>query len=134
MPRRRFWQSLLFPLALVALPCLVGCGEAGPARYDVSGTVSYQGKPLPAGLIMFDPDITKGNDGPQGFAHIKDGRYNTAETESGPVGGPHIVRIQGFDGVAGQELPMGRPLFTDYQTPADIPAETSTLDFEVPPQ
>jgi hypothetical protein len=111
---------------------LSGCGDPGPERHDIAGSVTYQGQPLPAGLITFEPDLSQGNDGPPGFAHIINGHYDTAETESGSVGGPQIVRIQGFDGKPGAELPMGRPLFDDFQTTVDLPHEKTTRDFAVP--
>ncbi len=111
---------------------LPGCG-GGPRLYHVSGQVSYGGKPLPAGVIWFDPDIAKGNDGPQGYAMIKEGQFNTeAPGGKGVVGGPHIVRIEGFDGQPGEELPLGRPLFTDFQKALDLPKAPTTLNFEVP--
>lgn len=83
-------------------------------------------------MIWFDPDFSSKNDGPQGYAFIKDGKFDTAETKSGSIGGPHIVRIEGFDGKPGEELPMGRPIFTDFSQPVDLPAEGTTLDVDVP--
>jgi hypothetical protein len=101
--------------------------------YDVSGRVTYDGQPLPAGVIYFDPDVTKQNDGPQGYAVIKDGAYSTADRNGrGVAGGPHIVRIEGFDGRPGAELPLGRPLFTDYHENRDLPRSKSELNFAVP--
>jgi hypothetical protein len=110
---------------------LVGCG--GPVMYRVSGHVTYDGKALPAGVIYFDPDVTKQNDGPQGYAIIKDGNYDTsAEGGKGVVGGAYLVRIEGFDGRPGEELPLGMPLFTDFTQPADLPNADSQQDFSVP--
>ena len=124
-------------LACGAMFCLVGCGGSdGPARYDVSGSVTYQGKSLPAGRIYFTPDASQGNHGPQGFATIEDGEYSTAVSGKGTVGGPHKVSIAGFDGVPVQEmddmLEMGKPLFTPYETTVDLPKEASTNNFDVP--
>lgn len=111
---------------------VVGCEQGGPRRFNVAGTVTYNGQPLPAGVIYFDPDVSKKNDGPQGYAFIKDGKFNSAETKSGPVGGPHVARIEGFDGKPGEELPMGRLIFADFSQSVDLPAEDTTLDFAVP--
>jgi hypothetical protein len=122
------------PFALLTISVVIaaaGC-EQGPLRYNVSGTVTYQGQPLPAGVIYFDPDGSKQNDGPQGYAFIKDGKFDTAETASGPVGGPHLVRIEGFDGKAREEFPMGQPLFADFSQSVDLPNEDTTLDLSVP--
>lgn len=121
---------------LVILP-MVGCGDgaAGVPRYDVAGTVTFNGQPVPQGTIQFRPDASQGNSGPAGDAEIVDGRYDTASVGNGTVGGPHEVIITGFDGKADpdQELPLGMPLFSDYSTKADMPKTAGgTVDFEVP--
>lgn len=119
-------------VAAAMLLSLAGCGS-GPSLYDVSGKVMYGGKPLPAGVIYFDPDVTKNNDGPQGYAVIRNGEYNTAAAGGKPViGGPHIARIEGFDGKPGEELPVGRPLFTDFRQALDLPKAPATQNFDVP--
>jgi hypothetical protein len=94
--------------------------------------VRFDGKPVPAGMIFFDPDVSRGNDGPQGFAPIKDGRYDTRHNGKGAVGGPHMVRIQCFDGKPGAELPMGHLLRPEYTTAIDLPGKATTQDFDVP--
>ena len=120
---------LLFAVACLAF---IGCSNR-PRRYPVSGTVTYAGQPLPAGVIFFDPDVTKQNKGPQGYALIKDGRYDTAASGGkGVVGGPYLVRIDGFDGKPGRELPMGNALFTHFQQLINLPEAASTQDFDVP--
>lgn len=99
--------ALSFALALCA-----GCGPRGPQTFHVSGEITYKGVPLPAGEIIFDPDVTKGGDGPQGFVRIVDGKFDTALPPGRPVvAGPMELRILGFDGKPGPELPLGRPLF-----------------------
>lgn len=121
-------------LACLGLLC-VGCqGGDSTTRYDVAGTVTFDGKPVAAGVILFTPDAAKNNRGPTGFAKIKDGKYDTRQDGKGTVGGPHTVAISGADGVPlpQQELPDGRPLFTDYQTAVDLPNAATTHDFEVP--
>jgi len=116
----------------VCLLSIVGCGgDDGPRRYNLSGTVTFDGKPIPAGSIIFQPDSSAGNSGPQGAAEIRDGRYDTADGKR-LVGGPHIVRITGFEGVAESEMDVVPPLFPEYQTKADLPKESGTMDFEVP--
>ena len=35
------------------LPLLIGCEEAGPETFPVSGIVYYKEKPLPYGLVLF---------------------------------------------------------------------------------
>jgi hypothetical protein len=94
--------------------------------------VTFDGQLIPAGVIFFDPDVSRGNDGPQGFATITDGHYDTRENGKGAVGGPHRVRIQGFDGKPGAELPLGHPLFPEYTVAVDLPGQAATRDFDVP--
>ncbi len=118
---------------VAAFGCLVtGCGGSdGPPRYDLSGKVDYGGKPVPAGRIALEPDGAKGNSGPPAYAEIKDGRYATPGGK-GSVGGPHRVRITGFDGQGSGESPEGARLFSEYRTTAELPKEDGTLDFGVP--
>src|SRR4051812_34015259 len=99
---------------------LCGCTR-GPTLYPVSGTVVFKGEPVPAGVIFFDPDISQKNDGPQGYAMIKDGKYSTAaEGGRGVVGGPYLVRIEAFDGKPGRELPLGQPLIMGFRESVNI--------------
>ena len=75
------WTRCL-PLAVVA--ALVGCGEAAPTSYPVTGTVSYQGKPLPLGVVMFISD-----NGPAAASNIgEDGTYRLEA-----VPGKHRVSV-----------------------------------------
>ncbi|MGB9689681.1 hypothetical protein [Thermogutta sp.] len=110
-----------------------GCSKGGPKTYHVSGTVTFDGKPVPAGSILFEPDQTKGNTGPAGFAKIKDGKFDTRNNGRGTIGGPHVVRIIALDGVPGEELPEGAPLAPEYVTHADLPKENNHQEnFNIP--
>jgi len=127
---RRSLLVLGLGLVLVATGC-----ERGPARRHVAGQVLHAGKPVPAGEIYFDPDVRKNHDGPQGFARIKDGRFDTRDLGKPLAPGPHVVRILGFDGKTppGQDLPLGRRLFREYTTKTTIADEDGvTLNFDVP--
>ena len=121
--------------ALATVSLIVGCGAGdGPSRFDVSGTVTHNGQPIPRGTIQFQPDASQGNSGPAASADIVDGKYDTSSQGSGTVGGPHIVIIQGFDGKARpeDELLLGEPLFEDYKTTADMPTSAGdTVDFQI---
>ncbi len=115
----------------LGLALLAGC-SAEPARTDVSGTVTFDGKPLRRGRIYFDPDPAKGNTGVQGYADVADGRYDTATGGKGGVGGPVIVRIDG-QGEPAPGYPEGAPLFNSYAFRVDLPAAgAGTHDFNVP--
>jgi len=132
---RKRASCVAFFLAVVSLTLIVvaGCGERAPTLYHVSGTVTFGGKPVPAGSILFEPDTTKGNQGPAGYAQIKDGKYNTQAGGRGTVGGPHRVRIMGLSGVRiDEDSPEGVPLFPEYTTQVDLPKQNTTQDFDVP--
>jgi hypothetical protein len=118
---------------MLVLGWCVGCNQGdGPVVYHVNGSVSFNGQPVQAGQITFEP--ASGNSGPAGVAVIKDGKFDTKLEGQGTVGGPHTAIIQGFDGNAdpAHELPMGKPLFVDYRSSLDLPKEEGSQNFEVP--
>jgi hypothetical protein len=122
LPRR-----LLTAFALSLLVASVGCKDSGPPRYRISGAVTLDGKPIPYGEIIFTPDGTKNNAGPQGIAEIRDGRYDTAFVvpAKGIAGGPTILLVNGMSGPGGKTL-------CEYKVQADLPRSDSTLDLDVP--
>jgi hypothetical protein len=123
-----------FAIALPLLVALLGCGKPS---YKLSGTVTYDGKPVPAGEIVFMPDPDSGNRGPGVLAEIKDGRYELP-LDKGHIGGAYVARLTGFDGAPQQakELvdPRGTPLFVDHTEKLTLPEQSATRDFAVPPQ
>lgn len=125
-------QSTALALLASIVALLAGC-SSGERTYNLSGAVTYKGKPVPAGHIVFEPDTKTGNNGGPGFAKIKDGRYDTRVLEGrGTVGGPHLVTIYGLDGIPKGELLNGTPIFPEYMTTADLPKQDGQKDFEVP--
>lgn len=120
---------LLRVIVCVVLGSATGCGSSD-GRNPVSGSVTYDGQQLKYGTIQFDPDTKNGNSGPQGSAEIREGRYTTTPG-FGPVKGPHVVRITGWN--AGPEAGMlPPPLVSEYETTADVPAGGGSLDFAIP--
>ncbi len=123
----------------VAFTLLVGCtgGSDSATAFHVRGEVQFDGKPLPAGKIYFTPDTSKGNQGPQGTATIEDGKYDTEESRFGIVGGPYIVRIEGYDGVQPADdedglFPDGQVIFRDYEIKLDLPKADHVEDLDIP--
>lgn len=116
------------------LLAVAGCGGKEPPRYHVSGAVSYGGKPVPGGYILFQPDAGKGNTGPATLVQVEDGRYDTAHGGTGTVGGPHIAIVTGFAdrSDAAPEARCGAPLFRDARIPIDLPKEAGVQDLLVP--
>jgi hypothetical protein len=100
MRSSRCTRRLLFPAFLLLTTCLVGC-DAG--LHEVSGTVFYDGNPLPAGTIQFlgaDGVPRAGDIGADGtfsvqvpmgeaqviVASMKEVRKKTAKTGPEPAG------------------------------------------------
>lgn len=103
-----------------------GCaGEEGPKTYRVAGTVTFDGKPIPQGMIVFTPDFSKQNDGTQGVAAIKDGKYDThVSNGQGVVGGPMKASVTGL---TADERPL-----CQYDFDLELPRQDTTKDIEVP--
>jgi hypothetical protein len=108
-----------------------GCSN-GIHLYPVKGTVTFKGKPIPAGVVWFDPDVMTSSTAPQGYAYIKNGEFDSSANGRGVAGGTYVVRVEGFDGQPGNELPLGKPLFAKYEQKTDFPKAKSELALEVP--
>ena len=121
-----------FFLALVAIFMLgcIGCCDKGPANYQLSGTISYKGRPVPRGEVFLRPI---GN-GPGGFAIINDGKYKTIAGR-GYQGGLSKITFHGFGKVTtddGRES-GGLDLFPPYTVEIDLPEEDFVYSLKVPP-
>jgi hypothetical protein len=128
-------KELVLVAMLLGIATLAGCGGGSDLeRYRVYGTVSYDGKPLPYGRIVFEADGARGNHGPQGFALIEHGAFDTdTNGGKGTIGGPHITRISGFDGIStNEDAPFGNPLFRQFEQEVDLPRESTELNVSVP--
>ena len=110
---RRAWAYLLVAAVAVAS----GCGKPTVPRYGLSGTLSYEGKPVPAGWIIFVPER-----GPGATAGIVEGRFAT-RAGWGTIGGRHRLEIEGLavDG-AGNPQPLFR-----HEVELDLPKEPKSL-------
>ena len=128
------------------LPVLLGvagCGAGEVPRYDLSGTATYDGQPVPAGYMIFASNGDAGNQGPGAQVDILDGKYETLPGQ-GTIGGPHIVTILAFDGQPYQLNdtsdgppmlnPMGKPLFDSVSINVDLPKQNAAHDFVIPRQ
>ena len=116
--------------SFIIFVAVAGCSPSN-GRNNVFGTVTYDGKPIPAGVMVFEPDTAQGNSGPAAMLQFKGGQYKS-ESGRGPVKGPHRVRVQGFDGVADKEMPGGRQLFAEKVVTVDIPDGGGQVDIDVP--
>jgi hypothetical protein len=88
------WQRLLCGgLLALATGISGGCGPSGPPRVEISGKVTWDGKPLETGTISFIPD--EGQTGPMAGAQIVQGGYQI-RADQGPTLGGHRVEIQAW--------------------------------------
>ena len=127
-------RGLIVVLLVVGFVATAGCDKT-PKRYHVWGKITYQGQPIPAGSITFDPDIQAGGTGPQGFSIIKNGEYDTRKDGGlGHVSGKYVARIYAADGVPQVELPIGQRLFPERMIPYELPKEDKELNIDVPRQ
>ncbi len=77
-------------LFLLACLTLAGCPDGRPQRYQLSGKITFDGKPVPAGWIIFTPES-----GPGASANIENGRYETPPG-FGSIGGMHTIEVVAF--------------------------------------
>ncbi len=80
-------------LALAAGGCSDRSAVDPLPRRAVSGTVTLDGQPLPAGIIRFDPEARE--TGVPVVGDIKDGRFAIGQPQ-GPVPGKYRVLISGW--------------------------------------
>ncbi|MCX7400117.1 MAG: hypothetical protein NT138_20800 [Planctomycetales bacterium] len=110
--------------------CLAGCGR-DDGRDPLSGNVTFDGKPLVYGEIVFRPAK-----GPEGSATVRDGKYSTDEGGQGITKGPNTMIITGYaaEPVSNADetkvTEAAPPLFTGYQQEVDLNSES--FDIAVP--
>lgn len=112
----------------------IGCGNESGNR--LSGNVTFDGRPVPAGKVYFNPDGAKGATGTSGFADIVDGKYDTSAAggRGAPTGAVKIM-VEGYEpaGAAGGSPDVTtKRLFSGYETTADIAEGVATHDIAVP--
>lgn len=91
-------------LAVTASVALIGCGsENSLGRKAVSGTITFDGKLLPAGTIMFEP---QGSEGAMAGAAVADGKFSI-DMQRGLPAGTYVVRISA--GGSQRTAPTGPP-------------------------
>jgi hypothetical protein len=132
----------LLGLAILGLALgLAGCAKKGMKTAVVKGTVSYDGKPLPYGSVLFIPE----SPGPTATGEIgPDGTYTltTYAKGDGAVLGKHKVVVSAQEDTSNQlpdsRNPLPPPIVPDkYTNPAttDLRAEVedtvNTKNFEL---
>lgn len=118
--------------------CLLTTGCGGTPGNRVSGAVTFDGKPVPAGKVYFKPDAEAGNTGATGYADIVDGRYDTSLPGARNVGtGAMVISVEGIDPQAvpadGDSADVtAKVLFQGYEQRTEIASGDVTFDIAVP--
>ncbi len=129
---------------------MVGCGSDLPKLYPVSGTITFDGKPLKAGHVILHLAGTGGSVSqgtPSGI--IKEGKYEILTGErSGASAGSYkvVVKATNYSGGAppmgGTAVPIRSLIDVMYSNPSQTPLamkvvpdpEEGAYDFEVTKQ
>lgn len=124
-----------------ALLLAVSCSDGRLKTAPVQGRVTYDGKSVPQGSIMFQPD-----QGPSATANIKDGTYvlKTYRDGDGAVVGKHRVTLISLEDQSGRlpedRNPLPPPIVPlKYNFPdksgltADVKDQPNTIDFHLEP-
>lgn len=142
-----FWHPGFW---LVGIVVCFGCGEAALERAAIHGRVTFRGKPIEDGAIVFSPlDVAENAPATPAGGKIVGGAYSVDKAE-GPLVGRHRVEIHGYR-KTGRKIPdlMGdasipnRPLIEevvpmvpatfniDSSLTADVAPGDNTKDFEL---
>ena len=148
-PASPLWVfSIFLPGVFLNLFCS-GCGPGFPETADVSGRVTYAGKPVPEGRVLFWPEEGRpamGEINPDGTYHL-----TTFAEGDGATPGTHKVTIKATrvhfpgGGASSPEAPgaPGRPI-VEWLVPeryeqvatspltVDVQPGENTVDFDLP--
>ena len=104
----------------VGLVALAGCGKK---EGQLTGTVTFKGKPVESGELMLTPDERRGNRGPGVMVQIERGTFRTP-TQRGHWGGAYLATVTCYKG---QEA-----LISGYEMQIDLPEGDATYDLVIP--
>jgi hypothetical protein len=119
----------LFTVSLATIGC-----TTKPKPVQLSGKVTFKGQPVPAGYIIFMPDVGNGNRGTTKLLRIKDGVYDSSQEppDQALTPGAYQLRIAGFDGNIQPRFNQGKQIFNPVEETCVIPDSVSTKDFTIP--
>ena len=134
-------NRLVWLLGLLGVALAIGlvywfwpaASETSKNTVHLQGTVSFQGQPLAAGLIVFEPDAARGAFGTQGFATITNGEFDTRRNGKPAAIGASIARITGGDGKGVEAFtPYGSMLFEEYSQALLLEAVPAKIAIDIP--
>jgi len=95
----------------------IACGPSGPGMSQVSGKVTYQGKPVPSGLITFVPAASGGRNATGQIGADGTYRLQTENPGDGALMGDYNVTIFAQDNPVLDYIPS-KPVPPKYLAPA----------------
>ena len=123
---------------LLGLGLVVGCGAGGGDVGELSGSVSYDGKPVSEGSITF---IATDGKSPTAGGSIKDGKYTASKVPAGSskvsISAVKVVgKKKAYDTPDSPEVPITEPLLPEKynvktELKYDVKAGTQTKDFDL---
>jgi len=122
-------------LFLVPVLFLAGCGDSGPERGEVTGTVTLDGRPLAEATVVFQP--AQGS--PSYGETDSQGRYRLGYTadKPGAVVGKHRVSITTarVKGPPGEEVEVPERVPAEYNSQSEVTREVepgeNVFDFSI---
>ena len=128
-------RNFIFLSVCLCLFATFGCGGGdGVKRHDVSGTATFAAAEIRYGEVYFYPDK-----GPEGYAIIRDGKYDTSlEGGQGVVDGNHRIVVTAYPSeplVASEDETVASeassaPIFVNYELTGDLSG--GNFDIQVP--
>jgi hypothetical protein len=128
----RSYSRFAGAILVLASVLVSGCGGGPAARAPVTGSVQFDGKPIPAGGIRF---IALDKEGMSTNGPINDGKYEMAK-DDGPTPGKYKVQVS-WPKKTGRKINTTEnqdPEYTQEETIEQIPikyTKNTTLEVEI---
>jgi len=126
------WNVSLFIGWLFIAMILPGCG-GGPRPVELTGIVTFQGKPVPHGFITFTPVKPEAGNVVRVVSRVQDGKYVAARGQGITGGQEYQVEVGGFPRAQKSEEDQVSPLFPVWSTSLMTPERGGDLNVDVKP-
>ncbi|MBI2807747.1 MAG: hypothetical protein HYX68_22430 [Planctomycetes bacterium] len=114
-------RMLIFCSFAFACMFVAGCQKRSTTLNQVTGKVFYKGAPLSGGLIVFSPDVNRGETGTIAFSKIgPDGSYTLQTADAkGATAGWYRVTVASLSSTSGSyETPVTSLIPDKYRDPS----------------
>jgi hypothetical protein len=122
-----WWKLPRLRIGFVLLLALIGSGCSRP-KSEVSGTVTYQGKPVPIGTVTF----LDANNKAVGSSAIANGKYAMIKAPEGPVKILVTTPPPPPGGAASVSAILKKGTLKGKTLPSDLPSEPPPVPIAVP--